>query len=308
MRPFFIDCDTGRDDALALWLCAAWKLPLCGVVATFGNVSFDHVYENCRRVLALAGLNDVPVWQGARLPSRPHAAYEGNVLPRHLISGNGLCDLELPEAPPMPDLSLDDLAKAIIDKALGEGPVDYFITGPASSFAALCDIWGMENTPRYINRVIMMGGKFSPLWDEMPVADFNMIADPFAVDALLASGVDVTFVPMNTSWPVFATLEELEAMKVQNTLGQWTLDLMIAHLRHFAPEPLFRFHDPCVIMAASQAGEGDFKTVELAMTTAEGPDFARLAVVPQGAKAKLYAPSEQPEVLKQIMLDALCGA
>ncbi|MEZ4571977.1 MAG: nucleoside hydrolase [Thermomicrobiales bacterium] len=66
-----IDCDPGRDDALAILAalgCASIQLDFITTVA--GNVSIDRATSNALRVLAVAGIDTVPVYRGASAPLR----------------------------------------------------------------------------------------------------------------------------------------------------------------------------------------------------------------------------------------------
>lgn len=293
LRPFVIDCDTGRDDALALALARRRPAPLAGVIATYGNVPQAQVYANCADVLGFLGLADVPLLAGCAQPSNPPAV-AAMLTARQQAAGNGLCNLSLPPSArrTMPALSADAalvaLAAALEELAGRHGALDYVILGPATTAAALVLHWG-DKTAQVIARFTMMGGKFDALWQQMPVADFNIACDPFAVQALLQSVVPVRFVPLNVTWPVVLTVPVLEAL--QPHPGQGAAEaaffkaLMLAHARHFAPEPVFRFHDPSVILALAQPEA--FAPVLLQVGTAAGADFARLTAEPAGHAASV---------------------
>lgn len=275
MQPFIIDCDTGRDDALTLWLAITARLPLAGVVASYGNVALSQVVDNCKRVLSLAGNAETPLMIGADKPGRPHKFVESVVLARPKASGNGLCNLELPDQPrPLAAQGIQTTAECLKEIAAKNGPLDYFIIGPATNFAALIDLFG-KDLPRVVASVTMLGGKLSPLWTEVPGADFNVACDPFAVDAVLKCGLPTNIVPLNATWPIFMSLAELEALSPTTALAQWAKDLMIAHTRHFAPDPVFRFHDPSVLIAAQSSRL--FRQTRLSVICDEAsPDFGRM--------------------------------
>ena len=252
-NPIIIDCDTGRDDALSLWLALALGMDLAAVVASYGNTVLENVSENCARVLALAGREDIPLWQGESHPSHPHPAIETILLPKQQGSGNGLCNLDLPRSGRHAEiLNATERAERLRAIAHDKGRVDYVILGPATNFAATCKMLG-DDARRVIASVTMMGGKLGGLWDQMPGADFNIACDPFAVQSLLkqgqSHGFPVRFVPMNVTWPIVLDMPQLEALEASSVMGQTAKDLMMAHARYFAPEPVFRFHDPCVILA-----------------------------------------------------------
>lgn len=287
-----IDCDTGRDDALAIWQALALGLPLAGIVASYGNTSLDHVAHNCAGVLALAGREDIPLFVGMAEPPRLHTAYHTIVKPRQAASGNGLCNLHLPTgdigipAPATPA----ELAGQLVQLAERQGKLDYIITGPATNFAALCDA-----SPAFrdaIGSVTMMGGKFSPLWDEIPGADFNLACDPYALRTIFEHGIAVRFVPVSFTWPIALPLAAVESLRGKSAVAQTSRELMIRHCRHFAPEPIFRFHDPAVINAAL-APDG-FADMTLDIICEENsPDFARLIETPDGYACQCYRPDTE---------------
>jgi inosine-uridine nucleoside N-ribohydrolase len=287
LGPFLLNCDTGRDDALTIWLAAGLGLPLQGVVASYGNTSVENVIDNTARVIALTGRDDLPVLPGGASPSRPHRGFETVVVPRQRAAGNGLCNLVLPPARLPGALSQEKLAESVAAIAEKTGPLDYILLCAATDLAAMCAVWG-KDAPRYVGRVTMMGGKLGALWDRMPGADFNVLCDPYALRAVMGSGIPVRFVTMNTTWPVMLPLAEVEALKAGGgKIAQVAKDLMIAHVRHFAPEPVFRFHDPAVLIAALEpAGFRDVRLDVLCDDSA--PDFGRLVETPSGFAAQIY--------------------
>lgn len=289
-HPVIIDCDTGRDDALSIWLCLAMGMNLKAVVASYGNTALENVSENCARVLALAGREDVSLWQGENFPLQSHKGVDQILLPKQQLSGNGLCNLELPRtrlrAVPQ---TAEQRAHEMKEIATSEGPISYVILGPATNFAKACEYLG-DDARHVIANITMMGGKLDPLWDEMPGADFNLACDPYAVQALLdyssCQGFDVRFVPMNVTWPIVLDMNQLEKLRSDSAVGQTAIDLMIAHARHFAPEPVFRFHDPCVILALLELDS--YRDQRLSINCdEESSEFGRLTVNEQGIHAKI---------------------
>lgn len=306
----FIDCDTGRDDALTLWTALALKMPLAGVLCSYGNVALPRVADNTARVLSFGGGGGIPVFAGAAGPLHAHRGFRETTLPRQKISGNGLCGVLLPPAPAPAPLPPADLAAAIEGIARDKGPLDYFIIGPATNLASLCGLWG-EKTKDILARVTMMGGKTGALWDEMPGADFNLACDPFAARALLQRGLGVRFVTMNTTWPLLLTLEELEALKPSpaSPVAAKAKEIMIAHAKHFAPMtgsgPVFRFHDPAALLALGD--DAGFRKARLDIECDESsPSFGRLVETENGFSGEIHdAPPECGEDFKDRILAAL---
>ena len=68
-HPVIVDCDPGHDDALALLLAVGDpRLRLLGVTTVAGNQTLDKTTRNALRILALAGVDDVPVAAGCDRP------------------------------------------------------------------------------------------------------------------------------------------------------------------------------------------------------------------------------------------------
>lgn len=310
LRPFVIDCDTGRDDALALALALQSAAPLVGVVATYGNVPQTQVYANCADVLSFLGAERVPLFAGNSQPSNP-AAVTAMLSVRQNAAGNGLCNLTLPLSarralPKRGEDSVMQLAEGLEKLAAQYGALDYVILGPATTAAVLLRHWGAK-AQSIIARLTMMGGKLDALWQSAPVADFNLACDPFAVADILAQDIPLRFVPINVTWPVVLTVSELEALRPQHARAEFFQQLMLAHARHFAPEPVFRFHDPTVILALATPDE--FLPVALTIGCGLGSDFARLMASTAGHPAfVMRTTAAQPanflaELLSRLGLD-----
>ncbi|MDD3288464.1 MAG: nucleoside hydrolase [Alphaproteobacteria bacterium] len=307
LRPFIIDCDTGRDDALAIFIALRRNLPLIGVVASYGNSSLAKVMDNTARILSFANHDEIPLFAGSAIPMRDHFGFRNTVLPRQAISGNGLCNLQLPISHRQISLHNDseDLAREISKMAqLSKGPIDYIITGPATTFASICQHLSGK-VKDVISSVTMMGGKLDPLWTKFPCADFNLISDPFAVHEIMKTGIPIRFVPMNATWPIKLVQSDIEKLVPLSKTGDFAQKLMIEHCKNFASEPIFRFHDPSVIMAAENPSF--FKNNDLDINLAEQTaDFSRLIECQNGFKCQTYEPSTelQSKFLKE-MLDCL---
>ena len=56
-----LDCDPGRDDALAILLAyGSSDAELCAITTVAGNQTLDRTTRNARRLCTLAGIRDVP--------------------------------------------------------------------------------------------------------------------------------------------------------------------------------------------------------------------------------------------------------
>jgi hypothetical protein len=79
-------------------------------------------------------------------------------------------------------------------------------------------------------------------------------------------------------------------------LAKQAQELMIAHCRHFAPEPVFRFHDPSILMAA-QTPEF-FTARKIAIVSEEtAVDFGRIYEDESGYPCQIYQTDETTQAL-----------
>ncbi|MDD3371527.1 MAG: nucleoside hydrolase, partial [Alphaproteobacteria bacterium] len=267
-------------------------LPLAGVVVSYGNTSLSNATDNTARILSFAGNESVPVLAGLSAPCRKHKFCESVIQKRQETSGNGLCNLTFP---PSGRAKIEPTAPAIIAQKLKElaqthGPLDYFIIGPSSNFAAIAEALGSE-LKTVIARITMLGGKFDPLWAEMPSADFNIACDPYALKSILGLGLPMRFVPLNATWPIAMPLPEIEKLVPGTTLAQKAQDLMIAHCRNFASEPIFRFHDPSILMAAQSPEGFEPRTLDV-VCDESSDDFGRLVETENGIPCEIYQTDE----------------
>ncbi len=304
---FVLDCDTGRDDALAIWIALALKMPLRAIISSYGNTIVENVHDNNRRVLALADALHLPVFKGRVAPTKSHLAFREIVMPRQKSAGNGLCNLILPPVPQndddqqQDDVPFEDWLRAYTEK---NGAIDYVITGPASNLAALFEKHG-DDLKSCLNSITMMGGKLDAFWQETPGPDFNLACDPFAVQTLLETDIPLRFVPIDATWPIAMDLAEIEALSPQGKIAEMARELIIAHCKNFAPEPVFRFHDPAVMIALTSPDL--FHPAKASIICDESsPDFGRLVIGNKGANIEIFEtdPQTRPAILAT-MLDAL---
>lgn len=253
-NPIIIDCDTGRDDAMAIWLAVKLGYNIAGIVTSFGNTNVENVTANTAGVLSFIGADHVPLLKGVSEPSSIHAGYKKIVLPRQAVSGNGICNIAFPTNRPnyQTPVSIEDFASFVRQSAKEHGKIDYIILGPATNFAKLCNHMGDE-IEQVINSVTMLGGKIAELWDRYPFADFNIVCDPVAVDQVLKTNLTKKFITLESTWDISMPLADIEKLFSKGTIGQKTKEIMETFCRHFAPEPIFRFHDPSVMFLYNQA-------------------------------------------------------
>jgi pyrimidine-specific ribonucleoside hydrolase len=243
--PIVLDCDPGHDDAMAILLAVGSPaIELLCVTACFGNCSVEDASRNGRQVLTLAGALDVPSAIGASGPLVGEA-HLGNYV--HGTSGL--------YGPPMPDALVQEDPRGAVallrDVIQGsERPVTVVITGPSTNVARLLnDNPGITSR---IERIVLMGGS-TERGNHTPYAEFNVFADPEALDVVLSSGLPVYIVGLNLTHQALATPEVVERMRamghlIGDTAAAWMGFFGSSYQRvwEFDAPPL---HDPCTIAA-----------------------------------------------------------
>ena len=188
MTAFYLDCDTGVDDAFALAVLAA--VDLAGIGTVSGNTSAGQAARNTLDLLALAGQDKIPVAVGAHHPLA--GDFGGGASRVH--GGNGIGGVTLPTAPRTP---LDTTAAELLVKLSKEHELRIVATGPLTNLALALRL--DPALPDRIQDVTVMGGAVRVPGNITPHAEANIANDPEAAAAVLAAGWDVTLVPLDVT-------------------------------------------------------------------------------------------------------------
>ena len=244
-RPIVIDCDPGHDDALAILLALGSpdELEVVALTAVAGNVPLALTQKNARRVCAVAGRPDVPVYAGCARPLvRPPVTAE------YVHGRTGLDGVELPEpsAPLAPGHGVD----AIIEILRGRpaGTVTLCPTGPLTN-VAMALTKAPDVVPR-VREIVLMGGSIG-LGNTTPSAEFNVYVDPHAAKVVFESGVPLTMMGLDVTHQAIVTPARLDAIRALGTevgrvVTAW-LEFYNRYDRRLSDQPGGPLHDPCVV-------------------------------------------------------------
>lgn len=191
-RPFWIDTDTASDDAVALVIALRSRdVDVVGIGVVAGNVPLEMAVQNALYTRELVGRGDVPVHAGETGPLHVPLASAQNV---HGTDGMG--DIGLPLSGRVADGH--DAAEALLAASHDHaGELTLVTLGPLTNVAR-----ALERDPAMAERVgrtVVMGAVADHIGNITPVAEFNMWADPHAVDVVLRSGMALEFVGWDIS-------------------------------------------------------------------------------------------------------------
>lgn len=233
---FLYDCDPGADDALAMLLALGRPdaLDMIAVTCVAGNVGLEPVLNNARRILELAGRQDIPVYSGA---ARPIMASRGRVSIMH--GSDGLAGSTLP-APTMP-LASGHAANEISRIARAEGKLHICATGPLTNLALalLLD----PELPEFLSAITIMGGAAFCPGNTTPLAEFNFAVDPHAAAIVFDSGIPVTMLGLDVTRQAVVTAEMIhQVQQIGTPVAQEAAHLLI---NYGSKDPCL--HDPAAI-------------------------------------------------------------
>ena len=207
--PLIIDSDPGLDDALAIGLAAASpELRLLAVTTVGGNADVTHCTENALRLLHAYGRDDVPVAEGAA------GALLGSVVRATEVHGeSGIGTTVLPSAP---GAARPEGAVALIARLLDESPEPVAIApiGPLTNIALLLRLY--PRLASRISHICLMGGSIGE-GNTTASAEFNIVADPEAAEAVFRSGVPITMIGLDVTHQALLDRSDARALRELGT-------------------------------------------------------------------------------------------
>src|SRR6266436_4498636 len=243
--PIIIDTDPGLDDAVAILfaLASPEELEVLSLVAVAGNLPLAQTERNARRVCALAGRPELPVYAGCARPLMHPLVTADN------IHNDPRLAAVLPE-PGMP-LQAQHGVDFLIETLRSAEPstITLCALGPLTNIAM-----ALAKAPEIAGRIgelVVMGGACFELGNVTPAAEFNIHVDPHAAAIVIDSGVPITMIPLDVSHQVLSTPPRLAVLRaLGNRCGRAIAELLIS----FENNRSARFgararalHDPSVI-------------------------------------------------------------
>ncbi|NUJ06029.1 nucleoside hydrolase [Bacillus paranthracis] len=191
--------DPGIDDSLAIMYGLLHPdIDIVGVVTGYGNVTQEKATSNAAYLLQLAGQEDIPVINGAKIPlSGDITTYYPEI---HGAEGLG------PIRPPKnlsPNIKPFCEFFDILEKYKGE-----LIIVDAGRSTTLATAFILEKPlMKYVKEYYIMGGAFLMPGNVTPVAEANFHGDPIASQLVMQNAKNVTLVPLNVTSEAIITPE-----------------------------------------------------------------------------------------------------
>ena len=239
--PILLDGDPGHDDAIAWMLAnASPRLEIRAVTSVSGNQTIEKTTYNALRVMALLGI-DAPMAKG-----RPGPLVSEPMVAPSVHGETGLDGPALPEPlrRPKPISAVEQMARVL--RASGE-PVTLVSTGPLTNVAAL--LLSHPELKSRIGRISMMGGGIRH-GNWTPAAEFNILVDPEAAEAVFGSGLPLQMCGLDVTEKALIFPEDFQRIRavgnqVSGIVADW-LEFFYRFHREigYAGAPV---HDPCAV-------------------------------------------------------------
>lgn len=269
-QAFYLDCDTGIDDAMAIaYLLASEHAELLGIGTVSGNVSAALGARNTLALLALAGRKDIPVAVGEH--HFQAAPFHGGAT--HVHGENGIGGVDLPD--PMMEPA-DESAPEMIVRLARERPGELHILaiGPLTNLAAALRL--EPALPTLVKAVTIMGGAALVPGNSTRVAEANIHNDPEAAADVFAAEWFITMVPLDATMESLIEAADRDLLiasdrPVARAIGQM-LDTYFDFYLQFFGRRTSALHDP--LAAAIALGDltlGSAPVVQVEVDTTNGP-------------------------------------
>jgi inosine-uridine nucleoside N-ribohydrolase len=244
-RLTVIDTDPGIDDAIGILLAlASPDSTIAGITTVAGNIGIETTTRNAGRLLAFAGLEDIPVFQGAAAPLSRLGPE-----PLDLHGEDGIGGVALPDPTRLPESrhAVEWLADFLMEQPAGI--VEVLALGPLTNLARL--VRERPEAARRIGRIIAMGGAIHEHGNVGPRSEFNLWADPEAAAVVVASGLPLVLIPLDVTRRVRATREFVETLAASGQpMAAMVGSLIESYFEGETNRESRPLHDPCVMLYA----------------------------------------------------------
>ena len=245
-RRIILDCDPGRDDALAIAmaLASSGEIELAGITAVAGNVPLEVTWRNARFLRELCGRPDLPVHAGA---DRPLVREPVNAVRHHGESGLEGVEVGLPIRPVGTRPAVGFIADTL--RAGRDQEVTLVAVGPLTNVALV--VREHPDLMPKVREIVVMGGASRDGGNITPAAEFNVYADPHAAAIVFDCGRPLTVHGLDVTHQVLAAPRHAERLAACGGEPARRLAPLL-HPAAGSRSPRFGpdrspIHDPCTI-------------------------------------------------------------
>jgi purine nucleosidase len=238
--PWYLDCDTGIDDALTLGLLVAEGADVKGIGSVSGNLAAAGGARNTLDLLAVMGRTDIPVAVGEHDPiGGVFDASEGAVV--HGV--NGIGEVVLPRVgEPVAEHAADLLVRLAREHP---GTLRILAIGPLTNLALALE--REPELPSLIADVVIMGGTAQAPGNVSAVAEANIWNDAVAARRVFAASWPITMVGLDVT--MHARFEESHRVELAagGASAQALAAMLDVYFRFYTPilgRPSCALHDP----------------------------------------------------------------
>jgi len=164
-NPVLIDTDPGIDDTFAIMLAkASVELDIKALTVTAGNVGLNNTLNNALGLCDLLNI-DAPVYEGAE---KPLIVELRDATEFHGESGLGGYTFKNTKKKPEKEYAWDAIYNIVKES---KGNLTIIALGPLTNIAIA--LMKYPDLPKYVKRVVIMGGNFGDYGNCMPYSEFN---------------------------------------------------------------------------------------------------------------------------------------
>ncbi len=248
-RRIILDTEPGIDDALAILLALrSPELRIEAITTVAGNVTIEQATENARKLVALAGREDVTVARGAARPLVNKPALAEFV---HGAGGLGGVELPAPRFAPDPRAAADLIVETVL---ANPGGITLVAIGPLTNLAtAFTRDTGLAGA---VAEVILMGGACGE-GNVTPVAEFNIHTDAEAAKIVFESGAPITMLALDATRQALLRREHVARLRASGNPVARTAALLAAPYVAFGERLGLggaALHDPLAVGLAIDRG------------------------------------------------------
>lgn len=255
--PIIFDCDTGIDDALAIFYGAGNGAEFVACTVTHGNVPVETGVRNTLTILDSVGLDTVPVYQGA---ARPMAQPLSTAEFVHGQDGLGDAGVEHSTRVKAGDMAAAEIVRLARSRP---GELTLVAVGPLTNIglALLLE----PRLPELVKDVVIMGGAVGVPGNVSEFGEANVWHDPEAAQLVIDAAWDVVFVGLEITMRASLIGESLERIgssaDPRAQLAWRIMQLYIEVYDSSVGKRLCALHDPLAVALALEPSLATYRTV-----------------------------------------------